>query len=82
MRNAALYKVLVASLRDEARPDEEIRRFEQHWQALGPHSGFTCPVCFLDKNETHALKSLPEDDGEEPVKCPNCQSLFYVPAGS
>lgn len=79
MRNAGLYEVLVASLREEGRPEEQIERFEQHWKSLGPHSGYTCPVCYLDKGERHALKPLPEKDGEEPAKCPSCKSYFYVP---
>jgi len=61
--------------------DEAIEKYRSLWNTLFPHERRPCPSCFTH-GEVSDLLPMPENDGDERVRCKTCQRSFYFPSGS
>ncbi|WNV03455.1 hypothetical protein RP726_13450 [Candidatus Methylospira mobilis] len=61
--------------------EEAIQKYQAFWNTLFPHERRPCPSCFTH-GEVSDLLPMPEDNGDERVRCKTCQRSFYFPSSS
>lgn len=79
MENPELFAVLKQSLVEKKIGNDVIEKYRELWESLRPNIPMPCPLCFALRQKQSRLYALPEENGEEPVKCEVCKEVFYVP---
>jgi len=62
--------------------ENAMAKYQEFWRSLSPQDSYPCPFCFVIHNKISNLKAMPEDNGEESVKCRDCGNQIYFPSGT
>ena len=74
-----IYPTLAAALNSRGFDLFTIERFGTLWDSITPADRLPCPLCFTYAGKRSALKSLPLEAGNEPLRCEVCIATFFSP---
>ena len=79
MERTHIYPTLAAALNNRGFDLSTIERYGQLWDSITPADRLPCPLCFTYAGKRSALKALPLEAGNEPLRCEVCIATFFSP---
>ena len=79
MERTHIYSTLAAALNNRGFDLSTIERYGQLWDSITPVDRLLCPLCFTYAGKRSALKSLPLEAGNKPLRCEACVTTFFCP---
>jgi hypothetical protein len=74
-----IYLTLAAALTKRGFDPASIEKYGRLWDSITPAERLLCPLCFAYADKRSALKALPLEAGNEPLRCEVCIATFFSP---